>query len=402
MRLPEQIVAEEPADLVPRACGSRRHGRRTATARRSASGSFAITTSAETRRASPMARSSAPGSSGFGKATVGKSGSGANCGRPTPAGRSPRRRGGPAGRRRRRRAAACRRSRSPRGPSGSRRRGRRGRVGTKDRFLVEVLDQPLLTGRRLGERRRPELAGERGDPRVVGRDDLRTVSGIGLVAVVGRRVVARGDHHPRGGPEVADGERGERGGERSWQQTDAHTRPGCDGGRVGGEDRRSVAGVAADDDARFAASSPLSATQRATPAVVAAHDGTVHPRRASAERAAQPGGAEDERPVEPGAQFAPRHPRPAVPRARDGSPGLGLGRSRPRNLGDEGGGKRRPASATSVRGRHNRPTNPAISRARAGAAAAPASSTSTWSIGAWVTPAAWFVTSETPSTAAPR
>ena len=54
-------------------------GSLTAAAQRSASGSFAITKSALTSRALARARSIAPGSSGFGKATVGKSGSGLAC-----------------------------------------------------------------------------------------------------------------------------------------------------------------------------------------------------------------------------------------------------------------------------------------------------------------------------------
>ena len=51
----------------------------TAAAQRSASGSLAITKSAPTSRAFASAKSIAPGSSGFGNATVGKSGSGSAC-----------------------------------------------------------------------------------------------------------------------------------------------------------------------------------------------------------------------------------------------------------------------------------------------------------------------------------
>ena len=50
-----------------------------AAAQRSASGSFAITRSAPKSRAFASAKSIAPGSSGLGKATVGKSGSGVHC-----------------------------------------------------------------------------------------------------------------------------------------------------------------------------------------------------------------------------------------------------------------------------------------------------------------------------------
>ncbi len=51
----------------------------TATAQRSASGSLAITMSGWTSAAFAKARSIAPGSSGFGNATVGKAGSGSAC-----------------------------------------------------------------------------------------------------------------------------------------------------------------------------------------------------------------------------------------------------------------------------------------------------------------------------------
>ncbi len=51
----------------------------TATAQRSASGSLAMTRSGSVSRALAKARSMAPGSSGLGKATVGKSGSGSAC-----------------------------------------------------------------------------------------------------------------------------------------------------------------------------------------------------------------------------------------------------------------------------------------------------------------------------------
>ena len=107
------------------------------------------------------------------------------------------------------------------------RRDRRGRVGARAaRSRRGARSGRVLTGRRA--RRAPVTARARRRASAIrvssGRDDLRTVSGVGLVAVVGRRVVARGDHHARGGPEVTDGERGERGGERS-RQKDGRARP---------------------------------------------------------------------------------------------------------------------------------------------------------------------------------
>ena len=68
----ELVPAQHPPAGVGQASG-------TATAHRSASGSFATAMSAFIDRASSSAASIAPGSSGFGKATVGKSGSGSAC-----------------------------------------------------------------------------------------------------------------------------------------------------------------------------------------------------------------------------------------------------------------------------------------------------------------------------------
>jgi phosphomannomutase len=72
--LAEHILSKGPISFPLR----RRHlfPWRTTTASRSASGSFAITRSAFLSTASSIARSKAPSSSGFGKETVGKSGSG--------------------------------------------------------------------------------------------------------------------------------------------------------------------------------------------------------------------------------------------------------------------------------------------------------------------------------------
>ena len=73
---PRSAPTSSPVSLrhPPVACASG-----TATAQRSASGSLASTRSAPASRASARDRSRAPGSSGLGESTVGKSGSGSNC-----------------------------------------------------------------------------------------------------------------------------------------------------------------------------------------------------------------------------------------------------------------------------------------------------------------------------------
>ena len=92
------------------------------------------------------------------------------------------------------------------------RRDRR-RVGGKQRGLVEALDEGARSAPRAGLRCRAEFGGEVGDPRVVRGDHLGAVGGVGLVAVVGRRVVARGDHHAGRGTQLTHGEGGDRRGQ---------------------------------------------------------------------------------------------------------------------------------------------------------------------------------------------
>ncbi len=72
-------VARSAPTSSPRSSCQPSAGVGTATAQRSASGSFATMRSAPTAVAAANAASIAPGSSGFGNATVGKSGSGSDC-----------------------------------------------------------------------------------------------------------------------------------------------------------------------------------------------------------------------------------------------------------------------------------------------------------------------------------
>ena len=107
--------------------------------------------------------------------------------------------------RRRRRAAACRRCR---GRAGRRRRGRR-RCRGSGRRCPRASTVPGVAAR---ARRRagPTAAIRRGDLGVGRRHDLAAVAEVDLVAVVLRRVVARGHHHAGDAAELADRERQQR------------------------------------------------------------------------------------------------------------------------------------------------------------------------------------------------
>ena len=181
------------------------------------------------------------------------------------------------------------------------RRDRR-RVGGKQRGLVEALDEGARSAPRAGLRCRAEFGGEVGDPRVVRGDHLGAVGGVGLVAVVGRRVVARGDHHAGRGTQLTHGEGGDRRGQGAGKGAHAHARRRRHRRDVLGEGRRAVAGVVADDDARTAGRVALVRDPAGESRRRRAHDGPVHPPRAGAERAAQAGGPEHEGAVETGPQ----------------------------------------------------------------------------------------------------
>ena len=166
------------------------------------------------RAASAIARSIAPGSSGLGKATVGKSGSGsACCGHDVRRGEA----GGSSTWTHGRAADAVQRrvdevevARAVVGEPGDR---------------VEVAVDDLLAEDLVRPRPRGTSASgaDRGDPgRDLGvgrRHDLAAVAEVDLVAVVLGRVVAGGDHHAGDAAELADRVGQHRGGQRPGQQS---------------------------------------------------------------------------------------------------------------------------------------------------------------------------------------
>ena len=118
---------------------------------------------------------------------------------------------------------------------------------------VEVAVDDLLLEHLAGAAARD--VGDRADGRDPGRDlgvgrrhDLAAVAEVDLVAVVARRVVARGDHHAGGAAELADREREDRGRQRSGQDVRREPGAGHHLGGVAGEDVGVVAGVVPDHD----------------------------------------------------------------------------------------------------------------------------------------------------------
>ncbi len=138
------------------------------------------------------------------------------------------------------------------GPPGSRRLIAARSIVLDEPGVVDELDAPWYRqatchkrGRGVG--RLGDGVGRLGDLSVVRRDHLGPVGGVDLVAVVGRRVVASGDHHAGGGTQVLDGI----GGDRRRQRASEDEYPdACGGGHlrhVARELGRAVAGVASDD-----------------------------------------------------------------------------------------------------------------------------------------------------------
>ena len=147
----------------------------------------------------------------------------------------------------------------------------------------------------------------RGDLGVGRRHDLAAVAEVDLVAVVLRRVVARGHHHAGHAAELADRE----GQQRRRQRPRHHQRPepgaGHHLGGVAGEDVGVVAGVVPDHDGRAGRGAVVLEVRRQAGGR-AGHDDAVHPVGAGAERAAQAGGAELQRPGEPVGELVARRP----------------------------------------------------------------------------------------------
>jgi hypothetical protein len=166
--------------------------------------------------------------------------------------------------------------------------------------------------------RLPRHRGKGADRRDPGRDlgvgrrhDLAAVAEVDLVAVVLRRVVARGDHHARDRAELADrvGEQRRRqrtGEEQRGQPGAAHHLGGVLGEHVG------VVPCVVPDHDGAARGRPLVAEVRRQPGRGPDHHDPVHPVRPGAERAAESRGAELERAAEPVAQLGDGIRRSAV------------------------------------------------------------------------------------------
>ncbi len=233
----------------PGACGSG-----TATASRSASGSFAITRSALTLRAVSNARSIAPGSSGFGKATVGNAAvrlelrvDGDGCGVA----------GDLEDARERLPSHAVHRGVDPGEAVGALGRGRdgggRGDVGLHERLGRRLVAQRTRQGADVAGIRDP--LDVRGDLGVGRRDDLRAVvvaAEVDLVAVVVRGVVARGHHDPGIRPQFAHREGEHRRRQQPRQEDRAEPGAGEQLGGVPGEHVGVAASVVPDHDGRSA------------------------------------------------------------------------------------------------------------------------------------------------------
>ena len=165
-------------------------------------------------------------------------------------------------------------------------------VGLAD-ALVE--DLALVAARHRGD---PTHSGDPlGDLDVRRRDDLAAVAEVDLVAVVLRRVVARGHHHPGHRAQVPDREGQQGSGQRPREDQRPQSGAGDDLGGVAGEDVGVVAGVVPDDDG-VALGRALVTQVGHQARGGAGDDDAVHPHRAGAEGAAQPGGAELQRPGE--------------------------------------------------------------------------------------------------------
>ncbi len=147
---------------------------------------------------------------------------------------------------------------------------------------------------------RSDCVDRRRDLLVGRRDDLRAVAEVELVAVVGRWVVAGGDHHARDGTEMADreGEHGRR--QHAWQHTHrkACSRQHCRG--VGREVGAAVTRITPHHD--DSALVPVGAQPCGQACGRASDHGTVHAVRSRADCTAQPSRTELQPAPEPVSQ----------------------------------------------------------------------------------------------------
>ena len=102
---------------------------------------------------------------------------------------------------------------------------------------------------------------------------------------------------PAAAGQLPDGERGQRGGQRTGCEEHRKARRGKHSGRVGGELRGSVTAVEADHHGL--AAMPVTEQVRGDARRGAADNGEVHPGRPGPQRAAEPGGAEGQRLAHP-------------------------------------------------------------------------------------------------------
>ncbi len=271
----------------------------TAAASRSASGSLATISSASTRAAVASARSSAPGSSGLGNATVGKRPSGVNCSSTqvsrVVAGAVERVDDEPA-------ADAVQRGVDDREAPVDVERG----ACLLDGLEVapagegpELLDVAVGCGLEWDLGGGSDVGDGGGDALVIGRDDLGAVGCVDLVAVVLGRVVARGDDHRRRRAQLLAGEGHER--RRCRVREPRDREPGraehADG--VAREAFRVGARIEPDDDGSVGSVGHRRQDVVGEATRGADHDRPVHPHRSGADDATQPRRAELERPREP-------------------------------------------------------------------------------------------------------
>ena len=168
---------------------------------------------------------------------------------------------------------------------GRRRPGLRSRFGQRHR---DASRRPDGLDRRLDA-----LVGglhELGATHPVGGDALAQVD---LVAVVGRRVVGRGDHHARVSVQVPDREGQHRGRQRGGQQAGASPGRGHHPGDGARERIGAMPGVVADHHMELAAE--VFGQHLAKPGRGGGHHGGVHPVAAGPDHPAQPRGAEGQR-----------------------------------------------------------------------------------------------------------
>ncbi len=209
------------------------------------------------------------------------------------------------------------------------------RVEVRLGHLVAVPDDQRARG--LGDRnlcQRPDAGDPLLDLGIDGRYHLGAVAQVELVPVVGRRVVARGDHHAGRRAQLPDREREQGSGARPRQQVHRDTRSGQHPRHLVSEVRRPVPRVAPHHDARLTSIHARSTGVRASlrSKQPARHrrgrgpdHGTVHPVWPCGDRPAQARRPEPKPPGEPIPQFSSsiRRPRVARPPHAAASPGKG-------------------------------------------------------------------------------